>query len=441
MNSNLQANNTITTMCSNITGYVLYAGYNNTTNWPPYTPNQIPPPINYNNVFNFINQQQSLLILQGSVVLGGNNFTINNSVYDGGNNTYICGSFNISSCGAQNIAYLQGSVWFSLGLTFNKNTSTNSFVNCMVIYSSSTTSLLFIGGQFSTVTDINNNTYTGTNFAVINIINGSYTVNTNVPPPPTTTFPASSQINSLVFVETTLYVGGIDTIDTKNNIYFCSYNYTLTKWTNLLPSPQNYPGSINILYYIPNTNSSSNPNILAIGGQFTSIGTATNCNNIVLYNTATGAWTPLGTDDNYGVTGIGTTYQPLTNAVVYTITSNLALNNYIYIGGYFMNAGSTQCNSLVMYNLNTFQWMIYNPTPSNPGVLYIDSTTSSTDPGIVYSLIINTSDNSNLLVAGSFYINIPNALTSTTTYNLFKVTTNVLILPLTYSQFYSKTNT
>jgi hypothetical protein len=433
MTSNLQANNTITTMCSNTNTYVLFAGYNN-TNWPTYTPIQNPPPSNYNNVFNFLSNQVSYLTLQGSVTLSGNNFTINNSVYDGGFNTYICGSFNISSCGAQNITYLQGGIWFSLGLTFNKNTSTNSFVNCMAIYS---TSLLFIGGQFSTVTDINNNTYTGANFAVINISTaGNYTVNTSVPPPP-----ISSQINSLVFVGTTLYVGGIDT---NNNIYFYSYNTSGSSgssWTNLFTS--SLSGSINILYYIPKTNQ-SDPNILAIGGQFTSIGTATNCNNIVLYNTETATetatWTPLGTGGSYGVTGIGTTYQPLTKAVVYTITSSFALNNYIYIGGYFMNAGGKQCNSLVMYNLNTFQWMIYNPTPSNPGVLYIDSTTSSTDPGIVYSLIINTSDNSNLLVAGSFYINIPNALsTSTLTYNLFKVTTNVLILPLTYSQFYSKT--
>lgn len=429
MNSNLQANNTITTMCSNITDYVLYAGYNNTPNWSTYTPNQTHnPPINYNNVFNLNNQQQSNLILQGSIILDGNNFTINNSVYDGGFKTYICGSFNISSSqpsNAQNIAYLQGGVWFSLGLTFNKNISLNSFVNCMAIYSN----FLFIGGQFCTVTD-ENDTYKLKNFAVISISTaGNYTVNTIVPPPPT-----SSQINSLVFVGTTLYVGGMDKI---NNIYFYSYNITSLLWTNL--STQNYPGSINILYYISNTNQ-SDPDILAIGGQFTSIGTATNCNNIVLYNILQPTWTPLGLVGNYGVTGIGTTYQPLTNAVVYTITYlSLNNNNYIYIGGYFMYAGGTQCNSLVRYNLNTLKWMIYNPTPSsNPGVLYNYPTSISIDPGIVYSLIVSTSDNANLLVAGSFYIKIPNTLISTT-YNLFKVTVNDVLLPFTYSQFYSKT--
>jgi hypothetical protein len=448
MDSNLKSGNTITTICSNITGYVLFAGYNNTNNWPTYTPNQTPPPpppINYNNVFNLNIQQQTSLQLQGSVVLGGNNFTINNSVYDGSNNTYICGgNFTISKTApsAQNIIYLQGGTWFSLGLTFNNN----SFVNCMTIFSSSTssTSLLFIGGQFSTVTDVNNNNYNLTNFAVININSDNYTVNTSVPPPPPT-FPTSSQINSLVFVETTLYVGGMDT---NKNIYFCSYNRTSMEWTNLLTS--SLSGSINILYYIPKTNP-SDPDILAIGGQFTSIGTATNCNNIVLYNIGTGAWTPLGTEGNYGVTGIGTTSPPLPSSVVYTITSNFALNDYIYIGGYFVNAGDTKCNSLVMYDYKNIIWMQYNPTlttiPStNPGVLNDNSiptsippiNPTSTDPGIVYSLIINCSDYSNLLIGGSFYINTNlNIEKANYIYNLFKVTTNSQ--NLIYGAFWKKT--
>jgi hypothetical protein len=429
-------------MCSNNNGYVLFAGYNNINNinnWPPYTPIPKSPTNTYYNVFNFFINQQTSLSLQGSTTFSSNTVTIKNSVYDSKNKTYICGSFTLSSpSNTQNIAYLQGGTWFSLGLTFNSN----SFINCMVIYSN----LLFIGGQFSTVTDSNQNTYTMANFAVINIgIDSSYTVNTIIPPPT-----GSSQINSLVFVEQTLYVGGIDT---SNNIYFYSYNITLMEWTNLFkPS---LPGSINILYNIPNTNpSSSIPNILAIGGQFTSIGTATNCNNIVLYNTGTGEWTPLGTEGNYGVIGIGTTSPLLPSSVVYTITSSLGTNNYIFIGGYFVSASGTKCNSLVIYNYLNNIWIPYYPTltttPSiNPGVLNDNSnptTTpptppSSTDPGIVYSLIIYSSDNSNLLIGGSFYINTNVTVLgiSIYLYNSFKVTTNSQ--NLIYGPFYTRTIT
>jgi len=426
MTSNLQANNTITTMCSNTKDYVLFAGYNN-TEWSPYTPNQNPPIYTYNNVFNLDINQQHFLTLQGSTTFGGNNFTIKNSVYDSNTSkTYICGSFTNSQSTVQNITYLQGSTWFSLGLTFNMNIALKSVVNCMVF--NSNFSYLYIGGIFNKVTDSSKND-SASYFAEINVSNYTVSTSATAPAPPN-----CSQINSLVLIEKTLYVGGIDT---SNNIYFYSYNTissSSSPWTNLLTS--SLSGSINILYNIPSTN------ILAIGGQFTTIETANNCNNIVLYDIVKQTWTPLGTGDNYGVTGIGTISTPLTKAEVNTITSNLSLNKYIFIGGYFMNAGGTQCNSLVMYNLSTSEWKIYYPPKSlNPGVLYINSTTSpsSTDPGIIYSLIINISDNSNLLVAGSFYIIIPNVVTGpTTTYNLFKVTTNVS-LSFIYSQFYYRT--
>lgn len=390
---------------------------------------------NYNNVFNFTFNQQTTASLKGATTFTSIN-SINNSIFDKNTSrTYICGDFTLTNT-ASNIAYLQNTNWFPLGLTF----AANSVVNCMVFSADKKT--LYIGGKFASVT--NGNT-SAANFAIINVVN-NYTVTAaaSAPAPPNCT-----DINSLIFVGSTLYAGG----ENGSNIFFSSYNPSSPGWTPLL-TPQT-AGSINILYNIPSTTR------IVIGGIFTNIGGVSNCNNIILYNTSPVAWIPLGTGVGfYGVTGVGTTLPTgITTPVVFTVNSSVIAGiTYIFIGGYFKNVGgSILCNSIVIYNLNTPGWTIYKPTLANDkttpqptlgtGVYFNNGsaqTPTTTEPGIVYNLTIVTSDNLNLLVGGQYYIftNVTGAGTVPRIFNLLKVTVNKntsLTYPYTFGFYYTPT--
>ena len=441
--NNLLKTNTIRTICVNNilnVGYGLFGGY-------PGSYQTI-----YNNVFNYKFNQQTTLGLTGQASTLTNYTSINNSAFDNNNkNVYICGDFTLGgSPSPTNIAYLlSGSnTWSNLGLTFTGPPPPNAtapVVNCMVI--DPTNSLLYIGGIFTSVAKTNTS---AANFAIIQVPVGNPPTPTDYTVVATTSTPTCTEINSLIIVGTTIYAGGKN----GNNIFF--YKYDSPTWTSLL-TPQT-AGSINIIYNIPNTT------ILVIGGQFTSIGNASNCNNIVLYNINGATWTPLGTAvGSYGVTGVGSSLPinvtpVITDAVVYTVTSSVfAGTTNIFIGGYFKYAGNNTilCNSLVIYNYNTPGWTVYNPTLVNTtpvptlgtGVYYNDTITTPTisiDPGIVYSLTIVSSDNLNLLVGGQFYINTNKSGFGTfpTIYNLFKVTVNTssnINYPYTYGVYYTPT--
>ena len=429
MANNLVANNTIKTICSNINKsdnkpYVFYGGFNSP--WSSYTPDGSP--TSYNYVFNYSDDKQTKITLTGAATFSSIN-SINNSVNDSTTQkTYICGSFTLSSPSATNIAFLQNTAWTSLGLTF----TANSVVNCMVFNSNKT--LLYIGGIFTSVTKTNTS---AANFAIIDVSNYTVTAAASAPTPPNCT-----EINSLIIVGTTIYAGGKN----GNNLFFSSYNTSTSTWTSLLTQTA---GSINIIYNIPNTT------ILVIGGQFTTIGTATSCNNIVLYNITGATWAFLGTAvGSYGVTGVGTTLPTgITAPVVYTVTTEIsAAVRYIYIGGYFKNAGGILCNSIVIYNYTTPGWIVYNPTLSSTtttdiGVYFnnsTDATPTTTEPGIVYNLVIVPSDNLNVVASGQFYINTKTTSSTKPTkiFNLFKITigTNPNST-YTYGQYYTLTKT
>jgi hypothetical protein len=403
---------------------VLFCGYS--SNWPTYQ-------INYNNVFNFLYNFQEPFTLSGAIT--GTVTSINNSIFDSTNKrTYICGNFNITispTSNALNIAYLDGTNWKKLGTTASLTFSGVSTIYCMV-FAPSSTSTIYIGGSFTSVSDNNDNT-SAANFAIINVSGTNYTV---TPAASASTPPGSKQINSLAFVGTTLYAGGTDI---NNKVYFYKYVPATNTWTNLLSAIVD--GSINIIHKMIDK---PNPNTrLVIGGNFLSLGTATNCNNVVIYDTTSVTpWTYVGiAGGTYGVTGIGTTNKPYNFPVVFTINSYFTTNvTYIYIGGYFLNAGGAKCNSITIYNYSSPAWINFFPTLStattNPGVLYNNlvnlpqgTNPDSTDPGVVNSIIFIDVDSANALISGQFYFfnPTPRGLNPAYVYNVFKKLSNPVV--------------
>ena len=119
--------------------------------------------------------------------------------------------------------------------------------------------------------------------------------------------------------------------------------YSIAKWNQLngwsiLPtSPGNNGtgGTVNAL--------AVSGSDLIIGGSFDNLLNSITVNNIVKFNTITGAWTPLTSGFNTGV-----------QSSVYAIAVN---GNDFYLGGYFNFAGTLSANHVIKWNNLTNEWV------------------------------------------------------------------------------------
>ena len=352
--------------------------------------------------------------------------TIKQFLYDNGIIEYVCGQFSFSGTPttATNIMYFNpvANTTTTGYSTFN-NLSNIAFaggttaVNCMAFLNLETnqdadnTTKLVIAGTFTQATISSVNSFA--NIALLNVSTApSWTINNSIISDATINS-ASTIINSIIVINNVIYVGGVNGI----NCIFYSYNTISNTWTNLLASATYTGGSINILKRADN--------YIAIGGSFSSLGTALNCNNIVLYTISNGSWTALGTGVTKGVTVIpsNANYPSLQVFALDYLKSRTEL----WVGGYFTNAGDELVNSLAMYNISNSSWNVIvrngdNGSPTTKGLLNFNT---GTDPGVVYSLNINAIDTSVIMVGGSFRTSTTSvALTfSQNIYNLVKITT------------------
>jgi hypothetical protein len=345
----------------------------------------------------------------------------------------MCGSFKLPNADngvADYIAYYQNTKWYSLGLTFTNTNPLDTIitVNSMVFNDTiKAPTLMYIAGKFNKVTSIGGPSNTS-NFAIINL-----STNQVITTPATASPPANYIINSLLKIGNFIYAGGT-TAETGGNAFFARYTINTTGgiWTIL---SNTFPGTINVLHQITSTSTK-----IAIGGEFVSLQTATNCNNIVFYDTKTFLYSYFGAAAPYGVTDIAPDTPPYNTARVFTIaTATIAKILYYYIGGYFVNAGGILCNSIVIYSEPTVATKVWTPYIRNgiTGVLFNNyDGYSTTNPGIIYSIIQKKQDDSTIYVGGLFTVAVKTA--TDYTYNLFRITTSAANV---YNKFYGKTIT
>jgi hypothetical protein len=385
--------------------------------------------------------------VRGASSLSPDPTTIKQFLYNNGTIQYVCGQFSFTGTPttANNIMYFDpnqdtqttGDFTFNnlSGITFGG--SSTDAINCMEFLNDSTevakvdTTKLVIAGTFSLATIGGISSFA--NIALLNFSNPStWTINNSISTN-TTINNSLTIINSIIVIGNIIYVGGVN----SGNCIFYSYNTTSPAWTDLLAGATYTSGTINIL---KKTN-----NYIAIGGNFTSLGSVSDCNNIVLYTTSNGAWTSLGTGTTKGVTGVAASSPiyglPQVFALEYLISSNI-----LWVGGYFKNAGDTLANSIAFYNFENSTWGVIdrngdNATPTTKGLLYFSS--DDPEPGVVYALKISAVDTSVIMVGGSFRTSTtPIArILSQNIFNLVKITTAITTTSQTkrnYTRFNSK---
>jgi hypothetical protein len=452
MSNSLNPSNTITSIVISKTASqnFLFVGGTNitppTTAWSPY--------LTFVNIFNALINEASVPPppkLDGKITGTQTINKINNSLLDDfTKKTYVCGTFTLNGVAnspATNIAFIQGTLWSSLRLSF-PFLATNTITSMTFDINTRAPTFMYIAGKFPQVTD-SSGTAVGTslvpNFAKINIkTNPPAVVKFFTGTTPIANPPSNYIINSLLTIGTTIYVGGTTAV-TGGNAFFASYNTLNNVWT---PISSTFPGTINTVVQIT-------PKLIALGGQFTSIGTATNCNNIVFYDIsvpATPTWRYFGAAAPYGVSGVAAVSPIYPSAQVFTITSKEQSDTtkgkftYIYIGGYFVNAGGVLSNSIVRYIIKNSapaappRWEPYISLSNRTGVLFNNySGFTNTNPGVVYSLFLSETDSLNLNVGGLFAVNLT-ASPTVFTFNLFRITANIT-LTTRYNQYYGKTIT
>jgi hypothetical protein len=357
--------------------------------------------------------------------------TIKQSLYNNGTIQYICGQFT-AFASAQNVAWFNPTVSSTTDAMFYtlsdiSFTGTNNAVNCMSSDLNGTFSKIFLAGRFDTA-DIDTPT-TWKNMVCLDVSTVfAYTIDTGFTTTGTLLDSDTVTINSMIVVKKILYVAGTDGTDC------IFYSYNGSTWTNLLGSITPITGNINVLQAIGITR-------IAIGGKFTSIGSATNCNNIVIFTisniVSNASFTSLGTGGTKGVTNVAATSPIYANAEVFALSY---LGTNLWVGGYFLNAGGTLSNSIAIYSGSSWITVKRNNTTvglllaSNQGVV-------STNPGVVYALSSATIDTSIVMVGGSFETT-TNAVPNTKIYNLVKITnpTTTSATQRTYSVFNETSN-
>jgi hypothetical protein len=365
---------------------------------------------------NFISGAPSPIVIgytEATVPITIKQFLYNNLIIE-----YVCGKFSIGD--KNNIMYFnprdtgktKPAIFNEIKDGSNNKitfTGTNNSVNCITPSLSNTYTQIYLAGRFDSV-QINTTTTQNINVVRLNVSTvPTWTIDTSFTTTAATLLhDINVTINSMIVFKNILYIGGTNT-STNNCIL---YRFNNTGWKNLLSS--NYTGSINTLIAI------NDKNQIAIGGQFTTLGNATNCNNIVIYNIISTNFTGLGT----GVTDIPS--PPIANyptaAQVYALSYFQATPGFLWVGGYFINAGGSLSNSIAFYNFLTNSWN--SVLINGSSVVGLREFSGGSNPGVVYTLTSAEMDTSNITVGGSF-ITTTTAIPSNesvTIYNLVKIT-------------------
>jgi len=352
--------------------------------------------------------------------------TIKQSLFNRGDIQYICGRFSLTG-GANNIARFNPSVSKTTatttfntlsGITF---TGSNNAVNCISSDTTGAFTKIYLAGRFDTAA-ISPTTTGYKNMVRLNVSTSpTYTIDTGFTTATTLIDSSDVTINSMIVVNRILYVAGTDT--SSGNCIFFRYNGTA--WTNLLNSVSPITGNINVLQAVSTTR-------IAIGGKFTSIGNATNCNNIAYFTISTTSSNSSFTKLGSGVEGVGASLI-YPNAEVFALSY---LGTNLWVGGYFLNAGGNTANSIATYSGSS--WNPVKRDDTTTGLL-IDTDTTGTDPGVVYAFSPATIDTSIIMAGGSFKTT-TNAATGITIHNLVKITNTTTPLKTSTTRTYSNFN-
>lgn len=336
--------------------------------------------------------------------------TIKQFLYNGVGIEYVCGQFSLTTPTRNNIMYFNPkdtattkiASFGSLNISY---TGTNTTVNCMSPFANKNYTKIYIAGSFTTASITNGPTTTtsiGRNMARLNVLTTtSWSIDTTFNTTGSIIDDANTIINCMILNDNNiLYVGGSN----GSNCLFVNYNNGI--WTDLLGA--SYTGSINALELV------SGKKKIAIGGKFVSIATATNCNNIVLYNINNNSWEPM----NGGITTVPA--DPIyPDPQVFAITYIQSINT-LWVGGYFVNGGGQERNSIATYLLDNAAWG--SVVSSGSTTIGLKRDTGVDAPGVVYCLSKKAPiDTGNIIVGGSFRINASN--TNELLYNLIKITT------------------
>jgi hypothetical protein len=336
--------------------------------------------------------------------------TIKQFLYNGVNTEYVCGQFTLSTPTRNNImtfnpkdtATTKPAVFGSLNISFDGADTT---VNCMSPFANKNFSKIYIAGSFEDASITNGPTTTtsiGRNMARLNVLTTtSWSIDTTFNTTGSIIDNADTIINCMIVNNNILYVGGSN----NGNCLFVKYT-DATQWTPLLSGT--YAGSIYALEFI------GGKNLIAIGGKFVSIATATNCNNIVLYNIDDDSWTTM----NGGVGTVPASDPIYPDPQVFAL-SYIQSKNTLWVGGYFVNGGGQERNSIATYLLDDSSWG--SVVRSGSTVIGLKRDTGVDAPGVVYCLSKAPIDTGNIVAGGSFRINASN--TNELLYNLIKITT------------------
>lgn len=158
-----------------------------------------------------------------------------------------------------------------------------------------------------------------------------------------------------------VYIGGKfsqagDTV--MNNI--TKWNETSRKWNSLGNGIQPFQNQLPV-----GTVSLSGKSVY-VGGTFSTVGNALKANNIAEWNTAESAWKPIG-----DITGDSTS----------RVSSLVATNGRLYIGGLFNNANGTKTKNIAVFDSSSIVWSGFGS-----GAVSYYNTASLNILGIIFAL-------------------------------------------------------
>jgi hypothetical protein len=348
---------------------------------------------NANNIaiLNIVNRQWKKF---GNIItnVNGVNGLVSSILLKSPQEIYVGGGFNTAydinntnGLSTNNIAKynFNSNSWLQLGnSTYN---GTSNFVRTLLMDSAN--NLLYVGGDFTTVSDTSNNTIASNYAAKWNLSNNTWNVlgNTNFNG-------ANNSVNSLalnanytkLFISGTFSSGNYPTNYSTNANNIAKWdisNQIWYKFGNTFNSNNGTSGTVSAIAL-----DSQNNNIY-VGGKFTSVKDMSNVsglttNRLSKWNVTNNRWEQLGSNTFNGTSG---------NITSLELDS---LNNSLYVGGLF-----TQAQDAYSQALSTnyaARWDISNNRWNQLG----DSNLNGTS-GNVYSIKLNTS-NMKLAIGGAF---------------------------------------
>ena len=332
---------------------------------------------NYIAAWNIVKERWSPL---GIASFNGTNNTTNTLVFDNSNNRlYVGGAFTLlndrinRNLSAGGIAY-----WNPVTELWNTTGVLNGLPYVLFIINNSFN--LYLGGDFSTVTDSTSKVITSNTFAILNTTTNAWYI-----PPNTGTNGAPSKVNAIVTDTSNnyVYVGGLfgSVTDSSNTslgaAYIAAWNINTQRWQKLGQDASN--GLSSICYSLQYDSSNSR---IYVSGNFTTTSDVSNVGQsaryIAYWNTITQRWSPLGTVATNGL--------------------NTYANSMIFDGcGNLFVAGNNITTSYDISANNILYW-----TPSNSWArISIDGlkNTQNGTNGQVNTLVMN---NSTLYIGGAF---------------------------------------